>query len=474
MSHQSDALIEPHMPPADPQEQYGQLVSYSQPAEGVDALTFLQQAQGQARFYWNDSSPIVFAGVGIAAELFAYGDNRFEAIEEKAKTLFAKATVANVDEPLAVPRLFGGFAFRNDFVPDKAWFNFHPSHFVLPHYQLLQRGEEAWLTINAHIPAGENARAILPELREALREKIGELKRKDVKSRKNEGEDKHETHNTQHAIRYPMSYEQWETMIKAATAQIKAGTFQKVVLSRVCEIRFEEDAAVAEALAYLDGAYPECYRFLFEPRPHHAFYGATPELLVQLNGREITTMGLAGSAPRGQTAVEDTTLARNLLASEKNQHEHRLVVDAIRRRLTPLTAELEIPAEAQIYTLSNIHHLYTPIRGTLNKDIGILSLLKTMHPTPALGGTPRDAAMGFIQEAEPVTRGWYAAPVGWLDHQLDGVFGVAIRSAVAQNNRVWAYAGVGVVGQSDPAEEWRETEVKFRPMLHSLRIVNRE
>ncbi len=458
------------LPPHNPQEQYGQLVSYSQPAEGLDALTFLHEAQGQARFYWNDSSPIVFAGMGIAAELFAYGDNRFEAIEEKAKALFAQATVANMDEPLAVPRLFGGFAFRNDFIPDNAWFNFHPSHFVLPHYQLLQRGEEAWLTINAHIPAEEDAQAILPELQVALQEKIEQLRSGGAEEQRSGGKGDHVTRNTQHTVSYPMSYAQWDTMISSATAQIQAGAFQKVVLSRVCEIRFEEDVAVDQALAYLNDTYPECYRFLFEPRPHHAFYGATPELLVQMNGREIATMGLAGSAPRGQTAAADTQLANDLLASEKNQHEHRLVVDSIRRRLTPLTAALEIPAEAQIYTLSNIHHLYTPIHGILNDDTGILSLLKYMHPTPALGGTPRDVAMGFIQAAEPVTRGWYAAPVGWLDHKLDGVFGVAIRSAVAQNNRVWAYAGVGVVGQSDPAEEWRETEVKFRPMLHSLGI----
>lgn len=464
--HEADTWL----PPNNPQEQYGQLVSYSQPAEGLDALTFLRAAQGQARFYWNDSSPIVFAGMGIAAELFAYGDNRFEAIEEKAKALFAQAIVANMDEPLAVPRLFGGFAFRNDFVPDNAWFNFHPSHFVLPHYQLLQRGSEAWLTINAHIPAEEDAQAILPELQVALQEKIEQLRSGGAERRRSRGKGDHATHNTQHTVSYPMSYAQWNTMISSATEQIKAGAFQKVVLSRVCEIRFEEDAAVDEAITYLNETYPECYRFLFEPRPHHAFYGATPELLVQMNGREIATMGLAGSAPRGKTAAADAQLAHELLSSEKNQHEHRLVVDSIRRRLTPLTAALEIPAEAQIYTLSNIHHLYTPIHGTLNSDIGILSLLKHMHPTPALGGTPRDVAMGFIQEAEPVTRGWYAAPVGWLDHKLDGVFGVAIRSAVAQNNRVWAYAGVGVVGQSDPAEEWRETEVKFRPMLNALGI----
>ncbi len=127
------------------------LVSVSQPAPGLDALDFLRQAQGQARFYWNDHDPITFAGAGIATEIFAWGENRYEAIQHKARALFAGALVSDEAEPLAVPRLFGGFAFRDDFVPDNTWSNFHPAHFVLPHYQLLQHGREAWLTINAQI-----------------------------------------------------------------------------------------------------------------------------------------------------------------------------------------------------------------------------------------------------------------------------------------------------------------------------------
>ena len=142
----------------------------------------------------------------------------------------------------------------------------------------------------------------------------------------------------------------------------------------------------------------------------------------------------------------------------------------MRGRLTGLGAELEIPDAPVVYTLSNIQHLYTPIQGKLAAAIGVLPLVETLHPTPALGGAPREQALAFISQAESVPRGWYAAPVGWIDHNLDGAFGVAIRSAVAQRQRVWLYAGAGIVADSEPEKEWAETGWKFRPIQQALGV----
>jgi menaquinone-specific isochorismate synthase len=446
------------------------LISVSQPAPGLTPLDFVRHAQGQPRFYWNDHDPITFAGMGVAAELFAWGAHRFEQIASQAQALFEGAVVEiaegggdTAEQPLAVPRLFGGFAFRDDFMPDNTWATFHPAHFVLPHYQLLAEGREAWLTINAQIPWEEDPAEILPALREALAEKVAELQ--------NQPSAPLHAHpaGTPH-ISYPMTEAEWTRLVGEATAEIGAGTFQKVVLARLVEVLLPQPVAISRVLAYLDTQYADCYRFLFEPQPHHAFYGATPELLTRVTGTAVQTMGMAGSIRRGNTPGEDNALAMALRHSEKDRHEHQLVVDSIQRRLVPLTTELEVPTRPQIYTLSNIHHLYTPIAGTLAEPCGVLPIVATLHPTPALGGTPRAAAMQFIQTAEPVSRGWYAAPVGWIDHRLDGVFAVAIRSAVAQQNRVWAYAGAGIVAQSVPETEWQETQVKLRPMLNALGV----
>ncbi|MEJ2754208.1 MAG: chorismate-binding protein, partial [Chloroflexota bacterium] len=155
--------------------------------------------------------------------------------------------------------------------------------------------------------------------------------------------------------------------------------------------------------------------FLFEPRPYHAFYGATPETLVKLEGKRLSTMALAGSMPRGRTEAEDRALAGELFNSAKERHEHQLVVESIRRRLEPIAARLSIPAEPEIYNLSYIQHLLTPVTAELRTRSGILPLVQLLHPTPAMGGSPRALAMDFIMKNEPVPRGWYAAPVGWLD-----------------------------------------------------------
>ncbi|MBZ0291872.1 MAG: isochorismate synthase, partial [Anaerolineae bacterium] len=325
----------------------------------------------------------------------------------------------------------------------------------------LQAHGETWLTINAHVPLDENPLDMQDVLCSALQAKIAELQAL------SEHPDRSRAQPV--SVDYPMSFDTWRDKILYATDHIKAGELKKVVLSRVAEVRFDQRVDVVSALEYLARAYPETYRFLFEPRPFHAFYGATPELLVKVSGQQVETMALAGSIRRGKTPEEDTAYAQELLNSAKDRHEHQIVADEVERRLQPLTNNLQV-GETSIMSLSNIQHIHTPIRATRKESSGILSLVEALHPTPALGGEPREIAMAMIQDLEPVPRGWYAAPVGWIDEHMEGQFGVAIRSAVAQDKRVWMYAGVGIVAASDPQKEWDETALKFRPMLDALQI----
>ncbi len=443
-----------------------QLISTTIPAPALSPETVLQQAQGQERFFWQEAQgALAFAGFGVTVDLRAWGHGRFQSIQQQARQLFADAIMENAGQPLASPRLFGGFAFRDDFTPDNTWAVFHPAQFILPHYQLVQTGGECWLTINAVISPDDNPQDILAELREALQARYQLMRQHKLTAA---------SQPSVKAIKYPMPYESWQEMITQATAEMGSGSLNKVVLSRVCEIRFTDHVNVDAALHYLNESYPDCHRFLFEPRPYHAFYGATPELLARVHGREIKVMGLAGSYPRGQTAAEDEALAQELWHSAKNRYEHDVVVQAIKTRLQPVTTELFVPGEPAVLRLGYIQHLHTPIHGRLVEKSGILPIVEILHPTPALGGTPRQLAMTFIRQAEPVPRGWYAAPVGWLDHNLDGAFVVAIRSAITQDRRVWLHAGGGIVADSDPQIEWEETELKFKPMLNALRIVNGE
>ncbi|MCE7985443.1 MAG: isochorismate synthase [Caldilinea sp. CFX5] len=448
-------------------ENQGRLVSYSQIAPGIDPLFFLHYAGGRPRFYWRDGrTGVTFAGMGIAADLMAWGEARIQGIGRQARELFTNAVTFHTDDPLAAPRLFGGFAFREDFVPDYAWFGFNPAHFILPHYQLVQHDQETWLTINTLLAPDEDPVANEAQLREALHQCYTALL-----AFTRHVEPTAMVVKSKHTVTYPMPYATWAQMIERAKDQFQSGSLQKVVLARVCEVQLPQLVDLVGALTYLQRRYAECYTFLFEPQPHHAFFGATPELLIETQGKRFTTMGLAGSAKRGVTPEEDERLADALLNSAKDRYEHALVVAAVQQRLEPLTETLEIPAVPTVYRLSNIHHLYTPIQGVLREAQGVLPLVETLHPTPALGGSPRELALAFISAAETVTRGWYAAPVGWIDHKLDGAFGVAIRSAIAQRQRAWLYAGAGIVAESEAQKEWEETGWKFRPIQEALGVV---
>jgi len=441
----------------------GRLVSYSLPAPDISATVFLQLAEGQERFFWqNGRDQTLFAGFGIAVQLMAWGVGRFQEIRRKTETIFREATRLADQPDLAAPRLFGGFAFCNDFTPDNTWAVFHPAHFILPHYQLVKSGEGSWLTINALLPEDEDLVDVRAQLHEALSARLAAL----IQAR-NTILERPSIRSTVHS-NYPMTLKSWNDSIDEAVSRINNTKLDKVVLSRVCELRSKERIDVCRALSYLNQHYKECTRFLFEPRPYHAFYGATPELLVQTSGSQLRTMALAGSMQRGADPNEDAAMAHQLFNSEKDRHEHALVLNSIRRRLEPFCAQLEVPEQPEIYTLKYIHHLLTPIKGHLRHSAGVLPLVEALHPTPALGGSPRDLALEFIRHAESVPRGWYAGPIGWIDSNMDGEFGVGIRSAVAQDRRVWLYAGAGIVAGSDPQKEWLETALKFQPMFSAL------
>jgi len=439
------------------------LVSISESMKSLTPLNVLHRVRGQSRFMWaNERDGFALVGFGTAAELVAWSGSRFMSIQRQAQTLFKDAVILNADQPHVGPRLFGGFAFQDDFVPDNTWTIYAPAWFILPHYQFTQVGESAWLTINVRLPVDEDYEAIIPELRQALQDRIALLiESEDVQVEK-AGEPA--------SLDYPMPYNTWRDNILEATHLMNETALKKVVLSRVAEIGFDGRVNIDAALAYLNQQYADSYRFLFEPRPAHAFFGATPELLAQVQGDQLRTMGLAGSIRRGSTGEEDDAYASTLLNDPKERHEHALVVAGLRERLEPVTSALHIPETPGILKLNNIQHLHTPVTGILREANGVLPLVESLHPTPALGGEPRDVALKFIKDAEPVPRGWYAAPVGWLDPNLDGAFGVAIRSAVSQERRVWLYAGAGIVADSQPQKEWDETALKFRPMLEALGI----
>ncbi len=258
----------------------------------------------------------------------------------------------------------------------------------------------------------------------------------------------------------------WEKAVAEAVAAIRAGDLRKVVLARDL---FATAAAPIDARAVLRrlaGRYPDCFTFACD-----GLVGATPELLVRRAGRQVSALVLGGTAPRGHDQAQDEALGSQLLASAKNIEEHAYAVTSIRDALRPLCDVLDVEARPALLKLPNLQHLGTHVHGTLGGSgtpRSALALAAAVHPPAAVCGTPASAALELIRELEQMDRERYAGPVGWVDADGNGEWGIALRCAQLSGPTARLFAGCGIVAGSDPAAELAETLVKFQPMRGAL------
>jgi len=238
----------------------------------------------------------------------------------------------------------------------------------------------------------------------------------------------------------------------------------KVVLAREVTVEAASAHDPAAIFAALREQFPSCFCFCCGT-PEAAFLGASPELLVRRSGANASSVALAGSTRRSSDPAVDDHLGEQLLRSDKNRREQRIVAERIVRALRPHAVWVEAAAEPEIVKVANIQHLATPVIAQLADPRSAIELAGMLHPTPAVGGEPWPAAARAIAELEQMDRGWYAAPVGWMDATEDGEFCVALRSALLRDREARLFAGVGVVAGSDPAAELEETEVKLQALL---------
>ena len=365
-----------------------------------------------------------------------------------------------VEEPIGLPAgagpvWTGGFAFDPEGGASATWSSLPPALLVLPELSLCHRDESAFLTVNAILGPGEDPAERLA----GLESRIAGLRDEPLPLL-----DPHPTARTE--IRSVRTPGEFETTVADATGRIDAGEVSKVVVAREVVVTAPAAHDPAAAFGAMRRQFSSCFCFCVGT-PEAAFIGASPELLVRRSGAGVSTVALAGSIRRSSDPAVDDHLGEQLLRSDKNRREQRIVSERIVRLLRPHSVWVEAAPEPEVVKVANIQHLATPVIAQLAEPRSAVELAGRLHPTPAVGAEPA-SGVSAIAGLEQMDRGWYAGPVGWMDATEDGEFCVALRSGLLRDREAHLYAGVGVVAGSDPAAELDETEIKLGALLPLL------
>ncbi len=409
-------------------------------------LGWVREQTAAHRGYWTGrEEPGETAVAGAAFVLEGAGFEAGCAAADRAHALLAEADGA--------ARFYGGMRFDPETPPAPEWAAYGGYRFVLPRFELRTHAGATTLACNLYLPEDRRrpecvlgainalsleARAPVVDLPEPL----SRTARPDADA--------------------------WNDAVGAALEAIGAGTLEKVVLARAARVRFARPLDAFGLLEALAPHAPATFRFAFAAGAS-VFIGASPERLYRRSGRLLASEAVAGTRPRGRFQRDDSRLAEELLASDKDLREHGVVRDYLSAALRTLCDLTQVDEEARLMTLAHGRHLHTGVRGTLRADVGDGAVLAALHPTPAVGGFPRPASLEAIRRLEPFDRGWYAGPVGWVGRE-EAEFAVAIRSARLQGAEMTLYSGAGIVEGSRPEAEWREVEQKLGPYAALLRL----
>ncbi len=412
----------------------------SELCEPLDPLQVFAAAGAAPRYYWEQPSAQRFrVGIGCAARLPVAGDGRFGDASAAAAACFE--SLQWVGDGPRVGHLVGGFAFAPAQGGSTLWQGFPDGELRLPELTYWREGGR----YVRDFCAGSRWAALEPR-----------------------------PLSLGHPVRGAAEIgnggpEAYAAQVEQALAAIRAGALQKVVLVRAVHVTARSAIDPVAWLVALRERYPGCTLFAVG-EGDAVFLGASPERLVRVEGERVETAALAGTAPRGASQSADRALGEALCDSRKNGDEHAIVVRHLQSALEACCDDVRVAAEPRLLKTRTVQHLCTELsaRRRPGSPAALLELVARLHPTPAVGGAPREAALEWLARHEDVERGWFAGPVGFLQSNGDGEFVVALRSALVRGRGATAWAGAGIVARSDPRAEFTETELKLRTVLGPL------
>lgn len=449
------------------------LAQIALPIPPLDLVTVFERARiaGADRFLWlRHGARFSLVGIGSAWEAVGRGPSRFTTVDA-ARRWAQDHAVGDFSVPApwgTGPVSLYGFSFAAGGPAAPEWREFPDGWLMVPRVCAARAGDAWWIAASVMVApdaaaseaAVEHTNGCLRALAEAFDDRPATV------GATGPGATLDGAGEELEMIEERPAGAVWREMVGDAARAVRSERLTKVVLARSVRVRARR-LDVARALRRLAAGNGESTVFAVA-REATCFLGGTPEPLVRVRDGTLGTAVVAGSAPRGATPEEDRRLGERLLRSGKDLAEHATVVEAIHASLASVCATITMSPRPQLLSTNALHHLYTSVAGRLAGPRSILDLVERLHPTPAVGGVPRAAALRWIRDREGWDRGWYAGPVGWANGAGGGEAVVAIRSALVRDAEAVLFAGCGIMGDSDPASEYAESTWKLRPMLAAL------
>lgn len=405
---------------------------------------WLKAQTGLPRLYWHARErDREFAGLGTLREIRSLTD--LPALSGQSRPAEG-----------SWPRYYGGVSFdpAQSLAEASHWQEFGHCRFVLPRIELVRDGDQLELICNLWLTGDPAAdRLDIEHARQQLQQLQPATRLQPIQATEYQREDS-------------PSQTAWRESVQTLTTPAQLQRQPKVVLARETRLRSATLPNPWDLLAALQPLTPACFHFAFQFSSERVFLGGTPERLYRRDGLTLQSEALAGTIVRTGEAVRDAELAAALLTDNKNRLENQLVQTDILTRLDAHADNIEVSAP-RILSLRRLQHLRCDIHAHLRERISDAALLATLHPTPAVGGAPREQALTYLRQHEPFHRGWYAGACGLLSEEVSE-FAVAIRSLLLEPGQLRLYAGAGILQGSQADAEWQELNDKLANLLGLL------
>ena len=412
--------------------------------QDMSPIRWLANYPQEARIYWSGRD----YGMEVAAIGEADCQYSPSAVDLKALRSGLGLMLSGCEHGV---RYYGGIRFDLRLPYEAQWSSFGAWRFVLPRFEVRKDLKGTMLRCNVVLPDDRAQMNLILDQVDALR----------VPAQGTEQFPKPIRH------RFCPDFRKWESIVGWVLRAVHCSPLDKIVLARETAVDFSAPLEPATILQQLQSSSPGCFHFLFEPIPGMAFLGASPERLFRREGRSVESEAVAGTRPRGASDLEDERMIDELFGSAKEQREHEFVRISLQEEIAQLAAHVTMDVQPSIMRLASEIHLVSRLRAILRQEYTSLDVLEALHPSPAVGGYPSNLALDVIREREPLDRGWYAGPVGWIGVN-EAEFAAGIRSGLVSGSMIRLYSGAGIVRGSTPPDEWAEIGHKIGGLARVL------